>query len=431
MVGWCFSADDASAVDCLFVGNSSNNWGGGAAVSMPGSFVNCAFSRNSAVLVGGGAYLMAEPEAEPAFVNCTFSGNEGGGVGLFQSEPALVNCVSWGNTPGEILVDPESWPCVPTISFSDIQGGWTGPGANNIDADPLFVQPGMDNLRLGFGSPCVNAGDNAAVPPGILYDIYGVDRFIDGIVDMGACEGEYEQLPEGVIEYGLDPGDFAILVPSGGSAFDPPAAAGVLIVNVSGPDNATVQVLQFPDTQHPGAEGFASLGANLELDTSMSNGQFSALVYIPFDEDDLGGADPLTVDLTYFDETVGNWGLAASHNTQNSPGHGGPIGDRIVVGSGGGWGITPQLGDYGVYWDPAAAAGFAWARVDFAGDFAFGWPLCPGDCHQPPDGVVNVIDLNAALAAWGFGAGPFDVNNDGVVNMLDILDLLAVWGVCP
>ena len=38
-------------------------------------------------------------------------------------------------------------------------------------------------------SPCVNAGSNALVPPGVVFDILGNDRFINGIVDLGAVEG--------------------------------------------------------------------------------------------------------------------------------------------------------------------------------------------------------------------------------------------------
>ena len=44
------------------------------------------------------------------------------------------------------------------------------------------------------------------------------------------------------------------------------------------------------------------------------------------------------------------------------------------------------------------------------------------------DGVVNVLDLLAVLAAWGPCPGcDEDVNNDGTVNVLDVLDVLAQW----
>ena len=44
------------------------------------------------------------------------------------------------------------------------------------------------------------------------------------------------------------------------------------------------------------------------------------------------------------------------------------------------------------------------------------------------DGMVNVIDLLAVLAAWGPCPGcPEDVNGDGEVNVLDVLVVLANW----
>ena len=67
--------------------------------------------------------------------------------------PTLTNCVLWGNSPFQIAGDPNDSGGPATVSYSDIQGGWTGPGGNNIDADPLFVQPGLDNVRLSLGSP--------------------------------------------------------------------------------------------------------------------------------------------------------------------------------------------------------------------------------------------------------------------------------------
>ncbi len=83
-----------------------------------------------------------------------------------------------------------------------MEGGFIGDG--NIDADPLFVDPEGDeaNLRLLAGSPCIDAADNTAVPPGVETDLDGNPRFIedpdtpdtgnpDGInpiVDMGAYE---------------------------------------------------------------------------------------------------------------------------------------------------------------------------------------------------------------------------------------------------
>jgi hypothetical protein len=78
--------------------------------------------------------------------------------------------------------------------YSDVQGGqqqahiepactltW-GPG--NITAYPLLTTDG----RPLPTSPCVDAGDNAAVPPSVLTDLDGNPRIVNDTVDMGAFE---------------------------------------------------------------------------------------------------------------------------------------------------------------------------------------------------------------------------------------------------
>ena len=283
---------------------------------------------------------------------------------------------------------------------------------------------------LSFGSPCVNQGDNDAVPPYIETDILGNDRFIDGIVDMGAYEGEYEMLPPAAVEYDLDQGEGSILVPTGGE-FNPLSASGAIVVNTGGPDNATAVITEYDQNLHPEAGGFSVLGTNLQAEMSLADGQSRIQLFIPFDAADLGDADPAVLDVTYYDETAGTWALAVARNAGDSPGHDGPIGDRNVIVDGSNWGTTAEVGDWGVYWDPDAQEGFVWANVDYPGDFAFGEPLCPRDCAQPPDGFVDSEDLSALLSAWGDGLGPFDVNNDGSVDVVDLLTLLGSWGPCP
>jgi len=63
---------------------------------------------------------------------------------------------------------------------------WFGEGC--IDADPLFV--GVDDLRLSPDSPCIDAGDNTALPSDITTALDGNPRFINGKVDMGAFEAD-------------------------------------------------------------------------------------------------------------------------------------------------------------------------------------------------------------------------------------------------
>jgi len=102
------------------------------------------------------------------------------------------------------------------VTYSDVQGGY--PGTGNIDADPMFhdtdgpddtLGTEDDNLRLLPDSPCIDAGDNTAVPADtadldgdgdtsepIPFDLDGNRRIVDGdrdgisTVDMGAYESQ-------------------------------------------------------------------------------------------------------------------------------------------------------------------------------------------------------------------------------------------------
>lgn len=111
------------------------------------------------------------------------------------SSPTLTNCILWGDTPDEISEDEES---ALVITYSDVQGGWTGEG--NIDEAPLFMDA---DGRLSAGSSCIDAGDNSALPADtadldsdgdttepIPLDLDGNPRVLGDVVDMGAYESE-------------------------------------------------------------------------------------------------------------------------------------------------------------------------------------------------------------------------------------------------
>lgn len=75
-------------------------------------------------------------------------------------------------------------------------------------------------------------------------------------------------------------------------------------------------------------------------------------------------------------------------------------------------------------------------RVDIdvraiAADGLAGDDPCPGDTDG--DNVVNFVDLNAVLSAFGVQAAPAelpaDVNLDGVVNFVDLNAVLSAFGV--
>jgi hypothetical protein len=152
---------------------------------------------------GGGAVHCTGGVAR--LTNCTLTGNStgGSGGGLFcaGNGPSVVtNCILWSDAPQEIRVNDPYASLLAT--YCNVQDGW--PGAGNIAADPLFVDPDdLDNdpntledndHHRSAGSPCTDAGNNAAVPAEVPFDLDGLPRNTDGAddslatVDMGAYE---------------------------------------------------------------------------------------------------------------------------------------------------------------------------------------------------------------------------------------------------
>ncbi|MCH7849399.1 MAG: right-handed parallel beta-helix repeat-containing protein, partial [Planctomycetes bacterium] len=426
---------DTNLTDSVIAANAASFTGGGLLSGGEYTMVNCAISGNTAPMGGG-----LENAGLATLINCTFGNNVGNGVENSKSADSavLANCVLWGNTPAQLEGDSF------TVTYSDIQGGW--PGIGNIDADPLFVQPAGDDLRLDFGSPCIDAGDNDAVPDGVTTDLDGNPRFQDDpdvkdtgngtppIVDMGAYEGGHEPQDPMASEDDFDQNEIILLIPNGGP-FDPFFNAAVGVINTSGPDNATFAVTQIDWDLHPGAAGFSELGLILRTETTLKPGQFFMQLYIPFELEQLQGRDRALLDVTSFDDPSGNWVLAALLNTQDSPDRHGPIGDKIVVENpDDGWGTTTDFGDWGVVYDANLQRGFVWANVDYSDDFAFGIPFCPADCAPfGGDGVVGVVDLLQVLGGWGLtgASGPCDLDRDDDVDVTDLTLLLQGWGSCP
>jgi hypothetical protein len=214
--GLLATSSSATLTNCAFSGNSASDCGG--AMYNYFSFLtltDCMFVGNSAA-VGGGIY--DDAGSMPTLTNCVFNGNStsnsGGAMYIYYSMgvagpsiPTLVNCIVWGNTPSGSQIYGSA-----TVTYSDIQAGYTGTG--NLNADPVFTRTpsaGTDgkwgtsdddygDLRLQPTSPCIDAGSNAAIPTGVTTDLAGGPRFMDvlttpdtgsgtaPIVDMGAYE---------------------------------------------------------------------------------------------------------------------------------------------------------------------------------------------------------------------------------------------------
>jgi hypothetical protein len=183
----------ATVSNCAFIGNQASlaDWGEGGGVANSSSAVvitNSTFAFNYAAFAGGGLNSWG---GSVTVTNCTFYGNvadgEGGGaIYYYPSAPlAVTNSILWGDMSDEIAGGS------PTVTYSDIQGGF--PGDGNIDEDPLFFDPDNKDYHLTEGSLAIDAGTNAA-PELPLTDFEGDDRILDGngdgssVADMGIDE---------------------------------------------------------------------------------------------------------------------------------------------------------------------------------------------------------------------------------------------------
>ncbi|MHC4328768.1 MAG: NosD domain-containing protein [Planctomycetota bacterium] len=149
----------------------------------PAVIQNNVISGNIADYGGG---IAAHNSSGPIITNNTITGNTanlGGGISGEDSSLTVLNSILWNDSPDEIHLDDSS---TIDITYSDIQSGWLGTG--NIHADPLFVDTANADYHLQASSPCIDSGDNSAIPRSLAVDLDGNPRIINGIVDMGAYE---------------------------------------------------------------------------------------------------------------------------------------------------------------------------------------------------------------------------------------------------
>ena len=198
----CFS----TISNTIITGNTANGNGGGI-YSEGGdlTIINSLISDNTASLNGGGMY---SDWGSTTIINSIFAENSaanlaGGGYFAGKSNPSITNSIFWGNGSEQLYSDIYN---TLAVSHSNIQGAW--PGDGNINQNPMFVNPAIGDYYLSFDSPCIDAGNNAAVPIGTVTDLAGNFRFVDDpntidtglgkppLVDIGALEFQVtEQCP--------------------------------------------------------------------------------------------------------------------------------------------------------------------------------------------------------------------------------------------
>lgn len=156
--------------DCVLIDNFTNESGAGAGLNVASgahvdvvrtviasNFICCGLNSE----FGAAAFIQSGGTA--AFDRCTVHGNvtsdgEYGSQGGIVGPATVRGSVVRNNSPGQLT-------SVISVDFSNVEGGAVGTG--NIDADPLFVDPGglARDYHLDHGSPCIDAGDPAVLDP--------------------------------------------------------------------------------------------------------------------------------------------------------------------------------------------------------------------------------------------------------------------------
>ncbi len=227
--GGIFGFENANATirNSIITDNFASGAGGGILTGENSSpnIINTIFENNSALL-GGAVYFF--DNLDPTIINSLFVDNEAQGGGAVYHDASgirifsnleVVNSTFVNNVASEgsslhiakrngdeveqiennifwdtngrdnpILVrttfgafDP------PSITNNIVIGGYEEEGSeNNIDADPLFIDPDNNDFRLQLGSPGIDAGNNDAI--NLETDILDNPRVFNETVDIGAIE---------------------------------------------------------------------------------------------------------------------------------------------------------------------------------------------------------------------------------------------------
>jgi hypothetical protein len=192
--------------NCIISNNRAGN-GGGIDLSLTPptgtiAIENCIFAYDTSDTYGGAVAFGTDTKGNIVIKNCTFyldSARTGGGA--MSTAPAdlnnviVHNSIFWDNRPDQI--QPVSFwggnPLPPTVRYSDVQNGYTGPG--NISSNPSFPDP----LHGNFYPRSVLVLDAADGDQAPAKDIFGVGRVDNSFpthqgigtpsyCDMGAVE---------------------------------------------------------------------------------------------------------------------------------------------------------------------------------------------------------------------------------------------------
>jgi hypothetical protein len=190
--GGIYSSDDLTVSGSTFSNNTASRNGGGIANNSGMAMVRSStFSGNTAGEDGGGINSRGAPLA---LINSTLSDNiagaNGGGINLLSATVGITNSIVTNSSSGIDLVQVDSDLTLGGVNI--IESGLAA-GANVLVVDPqlgpLADNGGPTQTHLPQpGSPAIDAGNNAALPPELATDQRGFERIFNGSIDIGAVE---------------------------------------------------------------------------------------------------------------------------------------------------------------------------------------------------------------------------------------------------
>ena len=218
---------------CSFLRNRIAEESGAAMYNLYSTvmIINSEFIGNYVADIDGDGVAIINISTECTIINSTFADNRSihwpvcGVISNYSNSHNIIwNSIVWDNIyifddipdefgPIGLCIDDSS---TLEVYYSDIdQDGFAGTDGN-ISQNPMFINSGWDDngtpdpsddvwvggdYRLQQDSPCINTGNNSALPPDttdldndgdttepIPFDLDGKLRIIDSIVDMGAYE---------------------------------------------------------------------------------------------------------------------------------------------------------------------------------------------------------------------------------------------------
>jgi predicted outer membrane repeat protein len=202
--GAIHTRSDLELRDCRIVDNQAGI-GGGVYVTEIANLLatGCVFEGNT-VSTDTGAAIYARGD-RTTIVNSLFHGHQGSsvihiaaGVADFANNTLAVNegdalvlgATATGAIANSIFSDSAgtavTGPVAPAFSCFFGNSGDYQPGlpASNLSADPRL----SPDFMLFADSPCIDAGDNAALDPVWTTDLVGEPRIVNGTIDIGATE---------------------------------------------------------------------------------------------------------------------------------------------------------------------------------------------------------------------------------------------------